>query len=126
MTIDALGVDSVARVRQVFRGGDGIPGRRIVAHAPDLAAGKRQLERFLFDRVYRSGRVLEMRVPAQQKLTELFEWYAAHPGDLPAGYRHRAETLGLRRSVADYLAGMTDRFLEFDHRRRFSPAPGHR
>ncbi len=125
-TIDALGVDSVARVRQVFRGGDGAAGRRIVAPAPELAAGKRQLERFLFERVYRSGRVLEVRVPAQQKLTELFDWYVAHPDDLPAGYRLRADTLGLRRSVADYIAGMTDRFLEFDHRRRLSPPPGSR
>jgi dGTPase len=64
--------------------------------------------------------VLEVRVPAQRKLTELFEWYVAHPDDLPAGYRHRIETLGLRRSVADYIAGMTDRFLEFDHQRRLA------
>jgi dGTPase len=120
-TIDALGIDSVARVRQAFRGAEGVPGRRIVAHAPRIAAGKRELERFLFDRVYRSERVLEVRVPAQRKLTELFEWYAAHPDALPAGYRHRADTFGLRRSVADYLAGMTDRFLEFDHRRRLAP-----
>ena len=116
--IDALGVDSPARVRQVFRGDAGGAGRRIVAHAPGLAAAKRQLERFLFERVYRSGRVLEVRVPAQQKLTQLFEWYAAHPHELPAGYRHRAETYGVRRSVADYIAGMTDRFLERDHARR--------
>ena len=109
-----------------WRGGDGAAGRRIVAPAPELAAGKRQLERFLFERVYRSGRVLEVRVPAQQKLTELFDWYVAHPDDLPAGYRLRADTLGLRRSVADYIAGMTDRFLEFDHRRRLSPPPDSR
>jgi dGTPase len=122
-TIDALGVDSVARVREIYRGHDGMPSRRIVAHAPALAAGKRELERFLFDRVYRSGRVLEVRVPAQRKLTELFEWYADHPDALPAGYRQRAATYGLRRSVADYIAGMTDRFLEFDHKRRLA-GPG--
>ncbi|MFM7242826.1 MAG: dGTP triphosphohydrolase [Planctomycetaceae bacterium] len=118
--IHALGVDSAARVRQVYRGGEGQPGRRIVAHAPGIAAGKRELERFLFERVYRSPRVLDMRIPAQQKLTELFEWYAAHPEALPAGFRQRAETCGLRRSVADYIAGMTDRFLEVDHRRRIA------
>jgi len=118
--IHALGVDSAARVRQVFRGGDGQPGRRIVTHAPAIASGKRDLERFLFERVYRSPRVLAMRVPAQQKLTELFEWYAARPEALPAGFRQRAESCGLRRSVADYIAGMTDRFLEFDHRRRIA------
>ena len=86
----------------------------------DVAAGKRELERFLFDRVYRSERVLAMRVPAQRKLTDLFEWYVAHPDALPAGYRQRADTFGVRRSVADYIAGMTDRYLELDHRRRLT------
>jgi len=118
--IESLDVDSVARVRQVFRGDGPMPPRRIIAHDAELAAGKRQLERFLFDRVYRSDRVLKMRVPAQQKLTELFEWYAARPDELPAGYRHRAATFGVRRSAADYIAGMTDRYLEVDHRRRLS------
>ena len=118
--IESLDVDSVARVRQVFRGDGPMPPRRIIAHDAELAAGKRQLERFLFDRVYRSDRVLEMRVPAQQKLTELFEWYAARPDELPAGYRHRAATYGVGRSAADYIAGMTDRYLEVDHRRRLS------
>ena len=118
--IESLDVDSVARVRQVFRGDGPVPPRRIIAHDAATAAGKRQLERFLFDRVYRSDRVLEMRVPAQQKLTELFEWYAARPDELPAGYRHRAATYGVGRSAADYIAGMTDRYLEVDHRRRLS------
>ncbi|MBM4010764.1 MAG: dNTP triphosphohydrolase [Planctomycetes bacterium] len=120
-TIDELGVDSVARVRDVFRGSAGTPGRRIVAHAPTIAAGKRQLERFLFERVYRSDRVLAVRVPAQRQLTELFDWYVARPDRMPAGYRQRAEAFGVRRSVADYLAGMTDRYLEFDHARRLAP-----
>ena len=118
--IESLDVDSVARVRQVFRGDGPMPPRRIIAHDAATTAGKRQLERFLFDRVYRSDRVLEMRVPAQQKLTELFEWYAARPDELPAGYRHRAATYGVGRSAADYIAGMTDRYLEVDHRRRLS------
>ena len=117
-TIDTLGIDSVAAVRQAWRGPDGRTGRRIVAHAPAVAAGKRQLEKFLFERVYRSPRVLEVRVPAQERLTRLFEWYCGHPTDLPASFRQRAEIFGVRRSVADYIAGMTDRFLELDHDRR--------
>ena len=83
-----------------------------------VAAGKRELERFLFERVYRSERVLEVRVPAQRRLSSLFAWYCDHPDALPSGFRRRADALGLRRSVADYIAGMTDRFLEHDHRRR--------
>jgi dGTPase len=116
--IESLGVDSAARVREVFRGQGPAAGRRLVAHQAEIAAGKRQLERFLFERVYRSELVLAVRVPAQQKLTELFQWYVSHPEDMPPGYRQRAEAFGVRRSVADYLAGMTDRYLEIDHRRR--------
>jgi dGTPase len=116
--IDTLQIDSVAAVKEASRGPDGRPGRRLVAHAPAVSSGKRQLEKFLFERVYRCPRVLAVRVPAQERLTRLFEWYCGHPTELPAGFRHRAEDFGVRRSVADYIAGMTDRFLELDHDRR--------
>lgn len=117
-TVEAQGIDSVAAVRRSCTGPDGRPGPRLVAHAPEVAAGKRALERFLFERVYRSPRVLAVRVPAQQRLTALFRWYCDHPAELPAGFRVRAETIGVPRSVGDYLAGMTDRYLEHDHDRR--------
>ncbi|MFM7107697.1 MAG: dGTP triphosphohydrolase [Planctomycetaceae bacterium] len=111
--LEARGIDSVARVRAAFRGDGGPPGR-LVAHGPVVAAGKRELERFLFARVYRSDRVLAVRVPAQARMARLFDWYAAHPDALPARFRDRADGFGVRRSVADYVAGMTDRFLERD------------
>ena len=113
--ITAMGIESVAQVREVFHGHGGMPGVRIVAHAPAVAAGKRDLERFLFQRVYRSERVLAVRVPAQRKLTRLFEWYCLHPEEMPPGFRGRSEQFGVRRSVADYIAGMTDRFLDREH-----------
>ncbi|MEY3206380.1 MAG: Deoxyguanosinetriphosphate triphosphohydrolase [Planctomycetota bacterium] len=116
--IDTMQIDSVAAVKEAWRGPDGRPGRRVVAHAPAVASGKRQLEKFLFERVYRCPRVLAVRVPAQERLTRLFDWYCGHPTELPAGFRQRAESFGVRRSVADYIAGMTDRFLELDHDRR--------
>jgi dGTPase len=116
--IDTMHIDSVAAVRRAWHGPDGRPGRRLVAHAPAVASGKRQLEKFLFERVYRCPRVLAVRVPAQERLTRLFEWYCGHPTELPAGFRQRADSFGVRRSVADYIAGMTDRFLELDHDRR--------
>ena len=119
--IEALAVDSVSRVREVFRGPGGTPGVRIVTHAAPVAAAKRELERFLFERVYRSERVLAVRLPAQRQLTRLFDWYCDRPGEMPPAFRGRAETFGVRRSVADYIAGMTDRYLERDHDRRIGP-----
>jgi dGTPase len=117
-SLAAQGVDSIAAVRAAWRGPDGRGGRRLVGHQPEVAAGKRELERFLFDRVYRSERVLDVRLPAQRRLSSLFAWYCENPDALPAGFRRRAGEFGLRRSVADYIAGMTDRFLEHDHDHR--------
>jgi dGTPase len=114
-TLAAERIDSVAGVRAAWVGADGRPGRRLVAHAPEVAAGKRELERFLFARVYRSARVLAVREPAQARLSRLFQWYCDHPDEMPAGFRRRAETFGVPRSVGDYIAGMTDRYLERDH-----------
>ena len=115
--IRSLGIASVAEVRAAFRPAEG-GTRRLVAHAPAIAAAKRELERFLFEKVYRSERVLAIRVPAQQKLSALFGWYATHPESLPPRFRERAASCGVPRSTADYIAGMTDRFLELDHARR--------
>ena len=116
--LESRGIDSVAAVRRAFHGDDGRPGHRLVAHDPAVAAGKRELEKFLFARVYRSPRVLAVRVPAQQRLGALFHWYCEHPDEMPGGFRLRTAEFGVPRSVGDYLAGMTDRFLEHDHDRR--------
>ncbi|HBB74569.1 MAG TPA: hypothetical protein DC048_08985 [Planctomycetaceae bacterium] len=102
-------IDSVAGVREAAGRG------RLVAPSASVAAGKRELESFLFQRVYRSRSVLAVRQPAQARLAALFGWYCDRPEALPAGYRDRAARFGVRRSVCDYIAGMTDRYLERDH-----------
>jgi dGTPase len=116
--LESLGIDSVTAVREAFRGRDGGRGVRIIEHAPAVSAGKKQLEKFLFQRVYRSDRVMTVRTAAQEKLTRLFHWYCDHPDELPPGFRGRCGEFGVPRSVADYIAGMTDRYLEWDHGRR--------
>jgi len=115
--LERLGIDSVAAVREACRG-DAQGPRRIVVHEAHVAAGKAELESFLFKRVYRSERVMKVRVAVQRKMRELFEWYCGHPDELPQSFRSRAVDHGVRRSVADYIAGMTDRFLEQDYARR--------
>jgi dGTPase len=111
-----LGIDSVAAVRDLR--GDGGQPLRIAIHSPPIATGKKDLEAFLFRKVYRSERVMSVRLAAQERLSRLFGWYVDHLDELPPSFRERAETTGVRRSVADYLAGMTDRYLEWDHGRR--------
>jgi dGTPase len=76
----------------------------------ELADKKRELERFLYARVYRHEHLLAMRSRATEQLRRLFVEFQHRPELLPTSYRHRAEVVGLPRAVGDYLAGMTDRF----------------
>jgi dGTPase len=79
---------------------------------PELAGQKKELERFLYQRVYRHERILLMRQQAQSRLKAIFEGFVARPELLPERYRQRAQVVGLERAVGDYLAGMTDRFCD--------------
>lgn len=76
----------------------------------ELAEQKRELEKFLFNRVYRHPDVLAGRVEAQGFLREMYLRLCERPELLPERFRARVSTVGLPRCVGDYLAGMTDRF----------------
>ncbi|MBI2826275.1 MAG: deoxyguanosinetriphosphate triphosphohydrolase [Planctomycetia bacterium] len=92
----------------------------IVAPSDELAEQKLELERFLAERVYRHPRLLTMRTAAQQMLAEMFAGYLARTALLPDAYRARAAHVGWPRTVADYIAGMTDRYAQQEHARLFA------
>lgn len=85
-----------------------------------LADLKRELEAFLFQRVYCHPQVLLLRERAQEMLREMFAGYLAKPDLMPPRFLARREQVGLRRAVADYLAGMTDRFAQQEYTRLFA------
>jgi dGTPase len=89
-------------------------GNRLVMHDQKIQQGKQELEEFLFQRVYRSDQVMQIRQQSQEKMRDLFVWYCEAPHALPSGYFQRSKTVGVLRSVADYIAGMTDRFFNRD------------
>ncbi len=89
----------------------------LIAPSAELGQKKANLERFLFDNVYRHPELLAKRQPAQQSLRETFERLVGQPELLPAKFRRLAEREGLPRAVGDYVAGMTDRFALEEHRR---------
>ena len=104
-------IDSVEAVRRL---------ETLIRPSDDLAQSKAELERFLYDRVYRHPQVLAMRTQAQQSLREMFTGYVDQPELLPPKFLQRAETDSLARSVGDYLAGMTDRFAQQEFGRLFA------
>jgi dGTPase len=87
-----------------------------IAASRELAEQKRELEKFLYDRVYRHPRLVEVRAEAQGRLREMFIAYCQQPELLPPHFQSRAREAGLPRAVGDYLAGMTDRFCDHQHR----------
>jgi len=78
-----------------------------------------QLQHLLLHRLYRHPDVLRNTTKAQRLLAELFDAYAADPRLLPRAYQ-RDDAARQPRAIADYLAGMTDRYAIREHQRLFS------
>jgi dGTPase len=81
-----------------------------LAPSRELTEQKAELESFLYQRVYRHPRLIQVRRQAQDRLRAMFLGYCRRPALLPPEFRARAELVGIRRTVGQYLAGMTDRY----------------
>src|SRR5207302_1432815 len=96
-------------------------GGPVAAFSQEMRNHDRALKRFLNERMYRHYRVNRMSSKARRVVRELFQLFLAEPECLPDEWR--ALTGGSEaeraRVVADYLAGMTDRFALDEHRRLF-------
>ncbi len=80
-----------------------------------------ELKRFLHENLYRHYKVNRMRLKASRMVRELYEAFTADPSLLPPDYRTgRGDADGQARRVADYIAGMTDRYAIAEHRRIYS------
>jgi dGTPase len=99
-----------------------------VRHAPPLIRFSDQmrkdateLKRFLRANLYRHYQVNRMRVKASRILRELFDAFMADPVLLPPDYTDTSGDATVQaRKIADYIAGMTDRYAIREHRRLFS------
>lgn len=94
---------------------------RLVGFSSEIATEQRQLSRFLLERFYRHHRVLRMAAKAERILGDLWRAYAADPRQLPPHVLERAQGEPEERAIADYVAGMTDRFAMDEHDRLFDP-----
>ncbi|HEX8076563.1 MAG TPA: deoxyguanosinetriphosphate triphosphohydrolase, partial [Chthoniobacterales bacterium] len=76
-----------------------------------------ELRRFLYKNVYYHPRVAEVNRRACEMLRAVFEAYIRAPDLLGEAASRRIESEGLHRTVCDYIAGMTDRYLLEEHAR---------
>jgi dGTPase len=92
----------------------------LIQPSDELMEQKRELEAFLYERVYRHPYLIDVRQRAQQRLKRMFEGYVRQPELIPAKFQHRIAQVGIARTVADYLAGMTDHYCELMFQTHFA------
>jgi len=112
--VDAAGVESAADVRRA--------GRPLVALPPDVAERSLVLKSDLRENLYLHHRIERMRDKSRRVLFALFDRYRENPRLLPEDRRRSIETEGLERAIADYIAGMTDRYATQEYQRLFDPS----
>ncbi|HEY0369656.1 MAG TPA: deoxyguanosinetriphosphate triphosphohydrolase, partial [Chthoniobacterales bacterium] len=83
----------------------------------ETRAANQELRRFLYKNVYYHPRVAEVNRQACEMLRVVFQSYMENPESLGDAATRRIETEGLPRTVCDYIAGMTDRYLMEEHKR---------
>ncbi len=114
--ITRAGVHSADDVRRLRR--------PLVAYSPERRRLNQALRRYLYRHLYLNPVVHEPNARAADMLRTLFRHYLEHPEHLGEQSRKRIGTDGLHRVVCDYLAGMTDRYVLLEWRRRLGPAAG--
>ncbi len=101
-------------------------GETMVTFSTEMAAAEKELKTFLYAHLYRHPEVMRVRADAEQIVKELFDVYFNDPRAMPDGWSEgldRAEDRIKARSVADFLAGMTDTYALKEHRRLFDHTP---
>lgn len=91
----------------------------LAAFSEAVLAEHRALKHFLLHRLYRHYKVQRMSAKAMRIVKDLFAAFTGDAGLLPPEHQARMATEGVR-AVADYIAGMTDRYAMREHRRIFA------
>ncbi|MDA1091231.1 MAG: deoxyguanosinetriphosphate triphosphohydrolase [Proteobacteria bacterium] len=95
-------------------------GHPVVGFSPDMAALEVSVKAFLFDNMYRHDRVAEKMIKAKRVVRDLFLAFQADHQHLPDEWRQKAGGVPpaiAAQMVADYVAGMTDRYALEEHQR---------
>ncbi|WP_029005849.1 deoxyguanosinetriphosphate triphosphohydrolase [Azorhizobium doebereinerae] len=96
----------------------------LVAFSAGMRTAEAAVKGFLFPHMYRHARVNRIMDEAQQVVRDLFAHFRAEPQDMPSDWRlEGAADDRMARRVADYIAGMTDRYALDQHARFFDTTP---
>ncbi|HNS39019.1 MAG TPA: deoxyguanosinetriphosphate triphosphohydrolase [Promineifilum sp.] len=93
----------------------------VVGYSAGFGGKVRALKHFLFERMYRHYRLVRMQTKAERFIADLFEAYVKEPHMLPNETQDKLADRPVERVVADYIAGMTDRYALDDWQRLYDP-----
>jgi dGTPase len=102
--VAAMGATTLTEIRRV--------PQRLAVLSPEVEAARAAAKEFLYENLYNSAGMEEAHNHAEKVVEGLFAALIADPGLLPEDHRIQISTQGLARTAADYIAGMTDSYIE--------------
>jgi len=96
------------------------------AFSPAMAEADRAIKGFLYPRMYRHDRIMRIMGDAERLVGALFARYLDRPDDMPAEWVQivdSGDAAARSRHIADFIAGMTDRYALMEHARLFDSTP---
>ena len=112
-TLTAQAIDSPEKLQR--------HATNVVRYSEEFGVKVRALKRFLYERMYRHYRLVRMQTKAERFIAELFEAYVKEPHMLPRETQERLGDGAVERVVADYIAGMTDRYALDEWQKLYDP-----
>ncbi|HEY5231985.1 MAG TPA: deoxyguanosinetriphosphate triphosphohydrolase, partial [Verrucomicrobiae bacterium] len=113
--IQKAGVQSADDVR--------LCARPLIAYSPKRREQNLELRKYLYRNLYYNPVVHKPNLRAIKLIGELFNFYLKHPKEIGESSRRRLNKVGLHRAVCDYIAGMTDRYVQLEYQRIFGQPP---
>ena len=101
-------------------------GHPVGGFSPAMAEADRAIKGFLYPRMYRHDRIMRIMGDAERLVCALFARYLEQPDDMPAEWAQIVDSndaAARSRHIADFIAGMTDRYALMEHARLFDSTP---
>ncbi len=108
------------KARQIDSADAARASKSLVQFSEGMRTMTNQVKHWLLRNLYRHPQVMQTTLQAQGVVRDLFEAYSQQPQHMPVSY---AQLSDQPRAVADYIAGMTDRFAQREHERIFAAGP---
>jgi dGTPase len=126
MVADVLATTTARATQHGLKSADAVRalGQQLVTFSPEMELAHRSIKSFLFKYMYRHFKVNRMTSKARRVVRELFDFFLAEPQCLPNVWYAQTDGAGTQATaevIADFIAGMTDRFALDEHARIFDP-----